>query len=203
MSQSLLYTCDRLPSCPIRIFSVVMYPRDLEQLAYDVDKNFRALAKEVTELRQFQSALMYEKQVQAALELMGRMHNNHVSYTNLIVVAGYAGFFTFWSTIKSDLPKWLYALSGLLIIVSLLCFIAWEVTKMIWGGLHLRKSEAQLTSHRPDEGTILRLQREIDAFDRKLNRLWIWFLIPTVSLGFASGLSLVGFFVWRLFLSLK
>jgi hypothetical protein len=179
-----------------------MYSGDLQRLVNYVDKNFQKLAKEVNELRQFQSNLMYEKQVQAALELIGRMHSNHVSYTNLIVVAGYAGFFTFWSTIKNDLPKWLYAVSGLLIIVSLLCFIAWEVTKSIWGGLHLRRAEAQLTSHVPDEETIFRLQKEIDAFDRKINRVWLVFLIPTVLFGFASALSLVVFFGWKLYLLL-
>jgi hypothetical protein len=180
-----------------------MYSGDLQQLARNVDRNFKTLAKEVTELRQFQSNLMYEKQVQASLELMGRMHGNHVSYTNLIVVAGYAGFFTFWSTIKNDLPKWLYAVSGLLIIVSLLCFITWEVTKSIWGGLHLRRVEAQLTSRIPDEGTIFRFQKEIDAFDRKINHIWIGFLIPTVLFGLASALSLVGFFGWKLYLLLS
>jgi len=122
----------------------------------EINSHLNRLTKEVKELRQFQASVEYEKQVQAALELMGRMQASHASYTNLIIVAGYAAFFTFWSTLKNDLPKWLYAVSGLLIVLSLLVFIAWEVTKMIWGAFHLRKAEYQLTSRSPGPDIAIR-----------------------------------------------
>jgi hypothetical protein len=168
----------------------------------DMERYINHLIHEVNELHRFQMSVEHDKQIQAVLELMGRIQASHVSYTNLIIVAGYAAFFTFWSTLKNDLPGWLYAISGLLIVLSLLIFIAWEVTKMIWSAVSLRNIERRLTSRPPEADVIFKFQQEINAFERRINRLWIWFLVPTVTLGLASGLCLVAFFAWKLLVAL-
>lgn len=67
------------------------------------------------------------KQVEAFVQLQEKQMSNQASYTNLILVAGYAGYFAFWSTLVAKIPQWTFAVCGLLITVSLTIFIAWEI----------------------------------------------------------------------------
>lgn len=51
-----------------------------------------------------------DKQVDALIQLQEKQMNHQASYTNLIMVAGYAGYFAFWSTLVTKLPQWIFAL---------------------------------------------------------------------------------------------
>jgi hypothetical protein len=175
-----------------------MDERLIEIWLHNVNGAVNDLRGEVTELRRFQSTVEYDKQVQTALEVMNRMQAGHASYTNLVIAAGYAAFFAFWSTLKNELPSWLYAISGLFIILSLIIFIVWELMKMVWSAIAFRRIEARLASHTPDADIMIKWQQELTSFDRRIGKLWIWFLIPTVVFGLTSALCLVAFFVWRL-----
>ncbi len=172
--------------------------RALQRWSDDVSKQINTLGREVAGLKQFQSDVQYEKQVQAALEITNRMQSGHAAYTNLVIAAGYAAYFTLWSTLKGDLPGWLYATSGLLITLSLMIFITWEIMKMIWSAVAFRNIENRLASRVANPEAVTKWQQEILAFDRRVSRIWIWFLAPTVVFGLTSGLCLIGFFVWRL-----
>ncbi|MBI4780641.1 MAG: hypothetical protein HY785_04895 [Oscillatoriophycideae cyanobacterium NC_groundwater_1537_Pr4_S-0.65um_50_18] len=175
-----------------------MDDRVIERWSREVAKNLEGLNREVNDLRRFQANVEYDKQVQTVLEIISRLQTSNASYTNLILAAGYAAFFAFWSTLKSDMPIKLYATSGLLMVLSLMFFIAWEIIKMIWTTLALRSIEGKLTSRPPEPDTMAKFQQEINAFDRRIGRLWIYFLFPTITCGITSGLCLVGFFVWKL-----
>jgi hypothetical protein len=175
-----------------------MDDRVLEQWLRAVAKDLQKLDSEVRDLRRFQSNVEYDKQVQTVLEIMTRLQSNNTSYTNLILAAGYAAFFTFWSSLKGDMPIKLYAISGLLMVLSLMLFIVWEIVKMIWSAISLRSIEAKIASRSSDPDVVDRLQQEINRFERRIGRFWIWFLIPTITFGISSGLCLVGFFVWKL-----
>jgi hypothetical protein len=172
--------------------------RELQRWSNDVSKQINTLGKEVEELKQFQSDVQHDKQVQTALEIMNRMQSGHAAYTNLVIAAGYAAYFTLWSTLKSDLPTWLYALSGLTITLSLLIFMVWEITKMIWSAVGFRNIENRLASRAASPEAVTKWQQEIFSLDRRVNRAWIWFLVPTILFGLISGACLIGFFIWRL-----
>lgn len=175
-----------------------MDPRQHERWTQEIAKHVDKLSKEVDGLSQFRASVEYEKQVQVALELMARLHSNSVSYANLILVAGYAGFFAFWSTLENNLPKWLHALSGLLIVLSLLFFLTWEVVKMIWSAFTLRRIEHQMTQRPPGADTMTQFQQALNAYDRRVGRLWVWFLLPTIVFGLGGGLALLVGFGWNL-----
>ncbi|MFU4332516.1 hypothetical protein ACM726_29895, partial [Pseudomonas aeruginosa] len=70
------------------------------------------------------------------------------NYTNLILVAGYAGFFAFWSTLSEKVPTLLFSITGLLILISLVLFISWELIKMCWGALYMRKVDRILAGQK-------------------------------------------------------
>jgi hypothetical protein len=122
-------------------------------------------------------------------------------YANLILVAGYAGYFAFWSTLVARLPHWLYAVSGLLALSSLLLFISWEVTKMIWGTVHLNRIHDMFVSKGLRRGSLVQaIETARVLHAAKINRLWIWLLVPTIAFGIGAGLLLVGYFgfeVWK------
>lgn len=176
-----------------------MDSRQLDRQLGDIKSRIHTLNQEVYQLRQFQAGVEYEKQLQAVLDLTGRLQTNAVAYTNLVIVAGYAAFFTFWGNLENNLPQWLHALSGLFILLSLLLFLAWEVTKMIWSAFHLRQLERQFHNRPPEPNLISHFQQAVGTFERRINRLWIWFLVPTVVFGLAGGCCLISFFVRQLY----
>jgi ferric-dicitrate binding protein FerR (iron transport regulator) len=172
--------------------------RELRRWSDNVAKQMNILEREVIGLKQFQSDVQYDKQVQAALEITSRMQSGHAAYTNLVIAAGYAAYFTLWSTLKSDLPNRLYSLSGLMITLSLLIFMSWEITKMIWSAVAFHNIEKRLASRSASPEAVTKWQQEILSFDRQVSRVWIWFLVPTILFGLSSSLCLIGFFAWRL-----
>jgi len=57
--------------------------------------------------------------LEAQKELLAHTFSQAQAYTNVILVAGYAGFFAIWSFIKPELTKATVFWSGLLISLSL------------------------------------------------------------------------------------
>ena len=53
------------------------------------------------------------------------------SYTNLILIGGYAAFFTMWSSVKEDLSRGYMLWAALLMTVSVSLFLLFEVLKMV------------------------------------------------------------------------
>lgn len=63
----------------------------------------------------------------AQKELTAHTFSQAQAYTNLVLVAGYAGFFAIWSFIKTDMSRAQIFWSGLLITLSLTTFMVWEI----------------------------------------------------------------------------
>lgn len=178
-------------------------PQQLNRWSQNVEKNLNELTKHVNDLRKFQLTIEYKQQLQAAHDLISKLHSQSVSYTNLILVAGYAAFFTLWSQLNDKLPPFIFNLAGLLIVASLLCFISWEVTKMIWGNLSIRRVQKELDSAPPGPNTMAKFQEALTSFDKKSGKIWVWFLFPTIAFGVGAGLLLLGFFIWKLLLNIS
>jgi hypothetical protein len=172
-------------------------PNRLQAWSQQMERRAAELGRRVANLQEFQAAVQYDKQIKAAQELTTQLQSNANTYTNLVLVAGYAGFFTFWATLSKALPPWLYLLTGFLIISSLLAFIGWEVTKMVWGTLHLNAVQKNLTGKAGPE-VLAQFQNSLQQFARASNRVWVWFLVPTVVFGFGAGICVLGFFIWRM-----
>lgn len=175
-----------------------MDERAIERWSHEVDKQLGKLSKGVNDLQRFRAIAEYDKQLQTVVEIMSRLQASNASYTNLILAAGYAAFFTFWSTLRTDIPIKLYAVSGLLMVLSLMFFMTWEIIKVTRTQLTLRNIENKLLSRSPEPEIMAKFQQEINILDLQLGRLWVYFLLPTLLFGITSGLCLVGFFVWKL-----
>lgn len=101
------------------------------------------------------------------------------SYTNLIIVAGYVGFFTFWRSAKNDLPKITMLISGLLITIPLCLFISSEVYNMINNGLHLKKTNQMLRKNNY-LNIVNQIQERDQEYEDRSYRIWFILLVPTI-----------------------
>ncbi len=122
-------------------------------------------------------------------ELLAHTFSAAQSYTNLILVAGYAGFFAIWSQLGADMTKATMFWSGLLISLSIGGFIAWEMYGMI------TRSRSMLGIARavndPERYEELMQQQRITQHDRavQVGRAWL------VALPFIAGTGFMGLIV--------
>ncbi|MBB3145025.1 hypothetical protein FHS21_001426 [Phyllobacterium trifolii] len=65
------------------------------------------------------------------LEIQSAAFGHTTAYTAVIVFGGYAGIFTIWSNTKDHLSHTLANWVGLLLGVSIFCFVLFEVFKML------------------------------------------------------------------------
>lgn len=162
-----------------------------------VRETVNALRDEIAEIKRFQQNCERDKDVALAMLINEKMMTHATNYTNLILVAGYAGFFGFWSTIVSRLPQWVYAISGLLALVSLLLFVSWEITKMVLSYRRLNGNNETIKQITRGDKPLLMLEAAMNLHSIKMNKLWKWFLIPTVVTGISAALLLVSTFVYQ------
>ncbi|WP_169956996.1 hypothetical protein [Pseudomonas sp. WS 5111] len=151
----------------------------------------------IDELREFQRHLEVDKGANALMQMHERQMASAGTYINLILVAGYAGFFGLWSTLSPKLPPRLYALCGLLAVLSLVLFIAWEVVKMIWSNIHMSRTSAMIQNMSGPE-LIQRFIASSQLFQVRSQRVWWFFLVPSVLSGLAAGSLLMWIFCYQL-----
>ena len=138
-----------------------------------------------------------DKQVEALIQLQEKQMTNQASYTNLIMVAGYAGYFAFWSTLVTKMPQWVFALCGLLMTLTLTLFIAWEIIKAFWTGRYFHQVQEILGKPRGSR-TLSELQAVGSKFSAKGRRWWIWFFATSVITGLSAATVLIIYFAVEL-----
>lgn len=161
-----------------------------EQWCRDLHDVVDNLVKEVEEMKQEQ---LVEKQISAYIQLNEKLMTNANAYTNLIMVAGYAGYFAFWSTLTGKIPMWLFNACGLAMTLSLTLFITWEIVKMIWGAKHMQATQAILAKQ-PHANVISEFQKAFQEFSTRSQKVWLVFLVPTLASGITAACLLLGYF---------
>lgn len=68
---------------------------------------------------------------EAAAAYQSRMLEASSGYNQIVVLGGYAGFFTIWSATAAELPRWLVLVSGALMGLSLIVYVGWTVYGMV------------------------------------------------------------------------
>lgn len=159
-----------------------------------------SVVNEINDIKQFQQDCERDKDIAMMMQMAEKQMTQATNYTNLIMVAGFAGYFAFWSTLVTKLPNWLYALSGLLALLSLLLFISWEVIKMTWGTVHLNRINKMITKTVRGPNFLKIIEAASSLHNVRINKLWLWFLVPNLIFGISAGLLLLGYFaveVWK------
>lgn len=157
-----------------------------------------SVVTEINDIKRFQQDCERDKNIAMMMQMAEKQMTHSTSYTNLILVAGYAGYFAFWSTLVTKLPSWLYALSGLLALLSLLLFISWEVIKMTWGTVHLNRINKMIIKTVRGPNALQIIDAASSLQNVRINKLWLWFLVPTLMFGIGAGLLLLGYFAFEI-----
>lgn len=131
----------------------------------------------------------------AQKELICSAYSQEMAYTNLIIGAGYAGFFATWAFTRKLLPDQLVLWSALFISISLISFVGFEVYKTFYMSRdNLELGEA--VSH-PDqfERLIREYQQKHQARIIKFGKIWTRTFGISVATGFSAGGLLMASFI--------
>lgn len=125
-----------------------------------------------------------EKLTRVLAESNAKVFEKASAYTNIIILAGYAGGFTIWSSTKAQLGDkaniWVATLLGF----SLLVFIGWEIFMMILRSRQFGKVRPLLTSEISPKDFFKKL--EVLKNDEAKSTVWftgIWSVILFLTIG--------------------
>ena len=163
--------------------------------------NLEKTVQEIAKNQEIQRQEQYKKDVlEFYTSLQARLYDKASTYTNLIIVAGYALFFTFWGNIKSEVDVFWGKISVILLIISVLFFIMWEIGMMIFTSLNFKKINT-LNRVSPDkfETEMNKMKKEEEKFQIVLSRIWFLELLVTIIPGILGVFILVIAYVKTLF----
>ncbi len=118
------------------------------------------------------------------------------TYTNFIVIAGYAGFFTLWKMVQGDLPNLLHLLSGIFMGLSIIPFVFSEVYGV---GRRMVKFRKHTENSGGDISKELKRFDEIELeFRNCLDKMWDWHFYPAGVFGLLGATLLISFLLYSL-----
>jgi hypothetical protein len=135
-------------------------------------------------------------------EIQSRMFDRASAYTKLILGLGYGGFFAAWSGAKPNLRPLELMSSALLMLVSLLLFIGFEIYEAYFlSSRSIALAKGISSQHSDLGGAIAKLKTEEAAAIRTYIRVWKLIFWPSTVFGVLGALILIEAFVrsvWRL-----
>ncbi len=124
--------------------------------------------------------------------IIAKSYEKASAYTNLIIMGGYVLFFTFWSNVRNEVNVSWGRLSVILVIISAIFFIIWEISNMICTSLQLRKlHKAEQISPDKFEEHIKTIEKEERKFQANMAKFWIFELLATIIPGFTGVIILI------------
>jgi hypothetical protein len=142
--------------------------------------------------------------VEQQIKLLTASYDKAMAYTNLIIIAGYAGFFGLWNLCKDLLSQKQETYSALFMLCSLTIFVLFEVFKTFSIQAQNRKMAKIFFS--PEANKTLETYRaalqtfEIEDKKSRIHfyRFWVCAFIPTLAFGILADGILVLAFILKL-----
>lgn len=138
--------------------------------------------------------------VETQVKIISTTYDRAASYSQLIMIAGYASFFGVWSLTKPYLTPSQARWSAVFMIISVCFFVLFEVYKMIANAVHLTThlNIIQDPEGNPDPVTLLKRFAEYDLARMRFNItfLRVWKIISCVAI--FTALAGIGILLWSL-----
>jgi len=145
----------------------------------DMQKVVEELAKKALERDK-------DERVEIIIRVTSALFDKAAAYTNLIIIAGFAGFFAVWSSMKVYLSPLEMFTSAFCVTVSLSVFIFWEVFGMLVRSRTLKELLKVLNTPAAEfQGALAKQQKT-----EQLRNIWV-FRIWAVALFFTIAPALV------------
>jgi hypothetical protein len=152
----------------------------------------------VDAFRAAQSVQLNRAAVELQKEVLSASFNQAQAYTNIVLGAGYAGFFAVWAFTREQLTAPQALWSALLVAISLLSFVLFEVYKARYVSRLLLTLSNTLNDETRFLPALAEWKRQQQAHDLRFGVIWaktFWFALST---GVAGGLILLYAFVQAL-----
>jgi hypothetical protein len=169
--------------------------RALDRLARQSVNMHNELAGHINRLSQQQAMDMQKKQIDILKEILTHSYDKSTTYANLIIIAGYVAFFSLWKEVKEFLPVKAALASALLMAISALLFVLYEIFKMIYGSIYFRNIGKEIEEIKDPQTFIEKIQKGQQKFSTLNFRVWYIVLIPTLGTGLSGAAILVYYFV--------
>lgn len=160
----------------------------------DQEKLARAVQGMVEREQQRQAAAVIEAQT----KVLSSVFDKSAAYTNLIVLAGYAGFFGLWQLTKEYVTADIARLSALFMLVSVVTFVAFEVVKMVVIQHNIMEKAKVLKSPAVQKSSqaFISAFTEMEAVHERVQfhfmRFWLVAMLVTILSGMTAA-SLLGY----------
>ena len=164
-----------------------MFGRQRDPVRELANKTQRVLEKQnaqIEALRCQNQHLAHHASQSMAGQTMDELKRGEQHYAQVVMLAGYAGFFTLWTQTRADMSLWMFASTGALISVSLFVFVSFELYKAWSLGRFDQKNPHAHANHYNQE-----LER--------IHRHWHVVFVLSAGTGVIAGLSLVFWFVFK------
>lgn len=155
-------------------------------------------AKALQEAAQREQARQAEAAIEIQIKVLSATFDKSAAYTNVIILAAYAGFFGLWQLTKDSISKPLAMWAALLMLASVVSFVFFEVVKMaliqhnFLASVKLLKSPEVRTSPQALQKALTDLGAIHERVQFHFMRFWLVILVVTVSTGMAAA-SLLGY----------
>lgn len=125
--------------------------------------------------------------VDTQIKILTALYDKAIAYTNVVIIGGYASFFGMWSFTKDYLSTWQAVWSALMMSVSIVIFVSFEIVKMTFTSRSLlargRAMGDPAATQDPNE--ILARLRDFDLQSQRetirFGKFWTYTLVVTVS----------------------
>lgn len=139
--------------------------------------------------------------IAANKELLAYAFNSAAAYTNIVLGAGYAGYFATWAFMKDRLTPLTSLWAALLVLLSLLSFILFEVYKTFYISQSLLSLQNVVKDPSHFVQHIQEFEKDKQARDLRMGKIWVRTFLFTLLTAVMGGLTLISAIVHGLLLS--
>lgn len=162
-------------------------------------KQDRKLVEHINEIIKQQNLTGQVSLIEQQKQILSHIYQKAISYTNLIVLAGYAGIFGIWQHTREILSKQTTIWVALLTSCSIIIFVGYEVWKMIAEAIFIRRINKVIEENIALQERLAVWQQVFTEYARKQSKIWVFFLVPTLLFGFSAAFILIFQFIKNLY----
>ena len=168
-------------------------PRDpLKDFAQKAQRGFKQQAQQINALQRQNQDLANQIARNNSRSEVGEtvddLKRGEEHYAQVVMLVGYAGFFTLWTQTRNEMSFWMFASTGALISISLMVFVGFELFKA-WSLGRFYQNHSTVYAH------------QLNAKVEQIQKYWhVAFLVSSAT-GVTAGLSLLLWFVYNTILT--
>ncbi|MGH9874593.1 MAG: hypothetical protein ACRD9S_19220 [Pyrinomonadaceae bacterium] len=145
--------------------------------------------------------------IDAQIKIVSASYEQQKAYTNLVIVAGYAGLFALWQFNREHIGRRIGLSAALLLLLSMSIFVIAEIYRAHFVGKLLRRYYQAIQTARAASPSLEAINAALVNFDQwqrnesaKSASWWIFVFWATTLTGVAAAMLLLVSFIHALFL---